>query len=272
MRPGVGVDALLGHRRRQRAGLAGDHRRLGEEGRRGGGLGELRGELTEAQVLALLPDQAEGGDVPERGGAAVAEHHLVAVGQREQLGGGPSRTRPTVSRTGACRWEVPISEVPVAASASRAPAGIFEGPAPNRPSAGLMSSGSTMWVTVPILSAMVDIPGWRVERVPITHPDAALLVEEVQEEYVRRYGGRDETPIEPTYFDEPMGVVLRRLPRRRPGGHGRLAPAYRRAGRRHQPDRRDQADVRRPRAPSAADWPGRCWPTSRTPPGPPGPR
>ena len=24
-------------------------------------------------------------------------------------------------------------------------------------------------------------------------------------EYVRRYGGRDETPIEPTYFDEPMG-------------------------------------------------------------------
>src|SRR5215204_6237044 len=58
---------------------------------------------------------------------------------------------------------------------------------------------------VPILSAMVDIPGWRVERVPITHPDAALLVEEVQEEYVRRYGGRDETPIEPTYFEEPMG-------------------------------------------------------------------
>jgi GNAT superfamily N-acetyltransferase len=52
---------------------------------------------------------------------------------------------------------------------------------------------------------MVEIPGWRVERLPITHPDAALLVEEVQEEYVRRYGGRDETPIEPTYFDEPMG-------------------------------------------------------------------
>ena len=98
---------------------------------------------------------------------------------------------------------MPISEVPVAASASRAPAGIFEGPAPNRPSAGLRSSGITMSVTVPILSAMVDIPGWRIERLPITHPDAALLVEEVQEEYVARYGGRDETPIDPTYFDEP---------------------------------------------------------------------
>lgn len=52
---------------------------------------------------------------------------------------------------------------------------------------------------------MTDFPGWRVVRLPITHPDAALLVEEVQGEYVVRYGGRDETPIEPTFFDEPMG-------------------------------------------------------------------
>ncbi len=65
-----------------------------------------------------------------------------------------------------------------------------------------------MSVTLPILSAMVDITAWRVERVPITHPDAALLVEEVQEEYVRRYGGRDETPIDPTYFEEPMGAFF----------------------------------------------------------------
>ena len=43
---------------------------------------------------------------------------------------------------------------------------------------------------------------------PITHPHAALLVEEVQEEYVRRYGGRDETPIVPTYFDEPLGAFF----------------------------------------------------------------
>lgn len=49
---------------------------------------------------------------------------------------------------------------------------------------------------------------WRVERVPITHPDATLLVEEVQGEYVRRYGGRDETPIDPAYFEEPMGAFF----------------------------------------------------------------
>jgi len=55
---------------------------------------------------------------------------------------------------------------------------------------------------------MVDLPGWRVERVPITHPDAAMLVEEVQQEYVRRYGGRDETPIDPAYFDEPVGAFF----------------------------------------------------------------
>lgn len=45
----------------------------------------------------------------------------------------------------------------------------------------------------------------RIERLPITHPDAARLVEEVQLEYVARYGGRDDTPLEPGYFDPPRG-------------------------------------------------------------------
>jgi GNAT superfamily N-acetyltransferase len=54
----------------------------------------------------------------------------------------------------------------------------------------------------------VDIPGWRVERVPITHSDAARLVEEVQAEYVLRYGGRDETPIALSYFEEPLGAFF----------------------------------------------------------------
>ena len=45
----------------------------------------------------------------------------------------------------------------------------------------------------------------RVERVPITHPDAQLLIEAVQEVYVGLYGSRDETPIEPGYFDPPQG-------------------------------------------------------------------
>jgi GNAT superfamily N-acetyltransferase len=45
----------------------------------------------------------------------------------------------------------------------------------------------------------------RLERVPITHPDAQALVEAVQAVYVGLYGSRDETPIEPGYFDPPQG-------------------------------------------------------------------
>ena len=49
---------------------------------------------------------------------------------------------------------------------------------------------------------------WRIELLPITHPDAARLVEEVQLEYVARYGGRDETPLQPGYFDPPAGAFF----------------------------------------------------------------
>jgi GNAT superfamily N-acetyltransferase len=52
------------------------------------------------------------------------------------------------------------------------------------------------------------VPRLRIERVPYGHPDAQLLVEEVQAEYVRRYGGRDETPIDPTAFDPPEGAFF----------------------------------------------------------------
>jgi GNAT superfamily N-acetyltransferase len=55
---------------------------------------------------------------------------------------------------------------------------------------------------------MAGLSGWRIEALPITHPDAALLVEEVQGEYVARYGGRDETPIDPGYFDHPDGAFF----------------------------------------------------------------
>ncbi len=46
---------------------------------------------------------------------------------------------------------------------------------------------------------------FRIERVSITHPDAMLLVEAVQDEYVARYGGRDESPIDPRDFEDPRG-------------------------------------------------------------------
>ena len=52
---------------------------------------------------------------------------------------------------------------------------------------------------------MPETPPLRIERVPIGHPDAQLLVEAVQEVYVGLYGGRDDTPIEPGFFDPPMG-------------------------------------------------------------------
>jgi GNAT superfamily N-acetyltransferase len=39
-------------------------------------------------------------------------------------------------------------------------------------------------------------------------PDAAALIARVQEEYVERYGGPDESPIEPAMFDPPEGLFL----------------------------------------------------------------
>jgi ribosomal protein S18 acetylase RimI-like enzyme len=49
---------------------------------------------------------------------------------------------------------------------------------------------------------------WQIMALPITHPDAALLVEDVQQEYVVRYGSRDETPLDPTYFEPPQGAFF----------------------------------------------------------------
>ncbi len=39
-------------------------------------------------------------------------------------------------------------------------------------------------------------------------PDAAALVARVQQEYVERYGGPDETPLDPAMFDPPGGLFL----------------------------------------------------------------
>jgi GNAT superfamily N-acetyltransferase len=42
-------------------------------------------------------------------------------------------------------------------------------------------------------------------RVGYGHPDALRLIEDVQAEYVTRYGGRDETPLDPLMFEPPDG-------------------------------------------------------------------
>ena len=48
-------------------------------------LANLARELAEAEMEGSLADQARRGRIPERGGAAIAEHDLIAVRSREQL-------------------------------------------------------------------------------------------------------------------------------------------------------------------------------------------
>jgi GNAT superfamily N-acetyltransferase len=48
----------------------------------------------------------------------------------------------------------------------------------------------------------------QIRRVAFAHADAQLLVAEVQAEYVARYGGPDNTPMDPTVFDEPAGAFF----------------------------------------------------------------
>lgn len=48
-------------------------------------------------------------------------------------------------------------------------------------------------------------PELRIERVGFGHRDALLLIEAVQVEYVARYGGRDDTPLDPLMFESPQG-------------------------------------------------------------------
>ncbi len=86
VRPRVRVDARLGDRHGVRRELALQHVRIGEERCALHRRGELAGELAVHEVLAALADEPEHRRVEERVRAADAEHDLVAVGQREQLG------------------------------------------------------------------------------------------------------------------------------------------------------------------------------------------
>jgi len=44
--------------------------------------------------------------------------------------------------------------------------------------------------------------------VPLDGPEGHVLIGELQQEYVTRYGGPDETPVDPRAFDLPDGVFL----------------------------------------------------------------
>ncbi|MCQ4080073.1 GNAT family N-acetyltransferase [Streptomyces sp. RB6PN25] len=47
-----------------------------------------------------------------------------------------------------------------------------------------------------------------IRRVRYDHPDAVRLTEQVQQEYVERYGGPDETPMDAAHFDPPRGLFI----------------------------------------------------------------
>jgi GNAT superfamily N-acetyltransferase len=60
--------------------------------------------------------------------------------------------------------------------------------------------------TTPLGADVDEIPGLRIERVAFTHEDARLLDDEVQAEYVVRYGTPDRTHMDPAQFDAPGGA------------------------------------------------------------------
>lgn len=47
-----------------------------------------------------------------------------------------------------------------------------------------------------------------IESRPYDDPVSAKLIAELQAEYVTRYGGPDETPVDPEEFDPPDGLFL----------------------------------------------------------------
>jgi GNAT superfamily N-acetyltransferase len=47
-----------------------------------------------------------------------------------------------------------------------------------------------------------------IKVVPYDDPHSAMLIAEVQQEYVRRYGEEDVTPVEPSEFAPPRGLFL----------------------------------------------------------------
>lgn len=48
----------------------------------------------------------------------------------------------------------------------------------------------------------------RIDRVAITDTSAQALIAQVQAEYVARYGGPDNTPLDPSMFEPPAGAFF----------------------------------------------------------------
>jgi GNAT superfamily N-acetyltransferase len=50
--------------------------------------------------------------------------------------------------------------------------------------------------------------GVRIDIVAYDHPDAELLIEQLQQDYVVRWGGPDATPVDPAEFAPPHGLFM----------------------------------------------------------------
>jgi GNAT superfamily N-acetyltransferase len=48
----------------------------------------------------------------------------------------------------------------------------------------------------------------RIDAVAYDHPDAAERIAEVQQEYTKRYGSHDSSPVDPAEFSPPGGLFL----------------------------------------------------------------
>ena len=59
----------------------------------------------------------------------------------------------------------------------------------------------------PVRTSDLD-PVWDIRVVPYDHHDSRRLVAEVQQEYVVRYGGPDETPVQYAEFSPPQGLFV----------------------------------------------------------------
>lgn len=71
----------------------------------------------------------------------------------------PERTRPTSERTGAWRWEVPMTPSPSALNISIWAGRTLEGPEPNRPSRGRRAGGITRWLASAGIGPVSQVTG-----------------------------------------------------------------------------------------------------------------
>lgn len=140
MRPAVSVHIFGELRQAIRARFAREDFRILKERRGLRGLGEFRAEGAVCAERRLAGDKRRAGDVPERAGAAVAQHDLIAVGNLEEIRQAfADGADHLLDRGVAVRGAQKIARA--ASSAWTCSGRILLGPEPKRPSSGSMLVG-----------------------------------------------------------------------------------------------------------------------------------